>query len=222
MGQQSLEYCDILLVDDHKLLMEGVRSLFAPYTHIRIKGMAASGSEGIDRAASLMPDIVLMDLNMPGLNGVEASKEILHICPESRIIIYTGDEECRFLPELLDLGIMGYVRKSEQPGVLLKAVESVRANDIFVTFPDPHGAFTSLLRQRHRESSLTDINVLSPREREIFKFLANGKSVRDIAGELYISAKTVESHKYNIFTKLKIGSMHDLMRLALRYGLVRV
>lgn len=218
------DICHILLVDDHKLLMEGVRSLLAPYAHLRVVGMAQSGSEAIPLAASLAPQIVIMDLGMPGMNGVEASRAVLQVQPAAHIIIYTGHEDQRFLPELIDLGIMGHVRKSESPGVLLEAIETVRSGNIFLTCPDPGGCLSGLLRSRleAKEGHGPDISVLSPREKEIFRLLADGKPIKTIAQHLYISPKTVESHKYNVLTKLKAGSVGDLVKIAIRHGLLHV
>ncbi|MBQ3060045.1 MAG: response regulator transcription factor [Desulfovibrio sp.] len=218
------DICRILLVDDHKLLMEGVRSLLAPYAHLRVTGMARSGSEAVALAASLTPHIVIMDLTMPGMNGVEASRAILQALPRTRILIYTGHEDQRFLPELMELGIMGHVRKSEAPEVLLKAIESLRRNEIFLTCPDPGGCLSAMLRARleaHDEHAV-DISVLSPREKEIFRLLADGKSIKVIAQHLFISPKTVESHKYNLLTKLKAESVGDLVKIAIRHGMLQV
>ncbi|MDO5484020.1 MAG: response regulator transcription factor [Desulfovibrionaceae bacterium] len=218
------DICRILLVDDHKLLMEGVRSLLAPYPHLRVAGMAQSGSEAVPLAASLMPHIIIMDLGMPGMNGVEASRAVLQVLPEARILIYTGHEDQRFLPELVELGIMGHVRKSESPGVLLEAIDSIRAGEVFLTCPDPGGCLSAMLRARleAREAHGPDISVLSPREKEIFRLLADGQSVKNIAQHLFISPKTVESHKYNVLTKLKAGSMGDLVKIAIRHGLLQL
>ena len=226
MGESSgREICRILLVDDHKLLMEGVRSLLAPHAHLRVAGMALSGGEAVALAASLAPQIVIMDLGMPGMNGVDASRAVLQVQPQARILIYTGHEDQRFLPELIDLGIMGHVRKSEPPGVLLKAIESLRRGETFLTCPDPGGCLAELLRRRRdaaEHGGSGDLSALSPREKEIFRLLADGKSVKSIAQDLCISPKTVEAHKYNLLTKLQAGSVGDLVKIAIRHGLVRI
>lgn len=136
---------------------------------------------------------------MPGMNGVDASRAVLQVQPQPRILIYTGHEDQRFLPELIDLGIMGHVRKSEPPGVLLKAIESLRRGEIFLTCPDFSGCLADLLRRRRdvaEQGETGDLSALSPREKEIFRLLADGKSVKNIALGLCISPKTVETHKY--------------------------
>lgn len=228
MAEVRNDICRILLVDDHKLLMEGVRSLLAPYAHLRVAGMALNGGEAVALAASLAPHLLILDLGLPGMNGVETGRAVLQVRPQARILIYTGHEDQRWLPELIDLGIMGHVRKSESPGVLLKAIESVRRGEVFLSFPDPGNRVAALLRQRRtavddagREAG-GGLDALSPREKEIFRLLADGKSVKRIAADLYISPKTVESHKYNLLTKLRAGSVGDLVKIAIRHGLVKV
>lgn len=219
------EQCRILLVDDHKLLMEGVRSLLTPYGHLRVCGMALSGSEAVSLATAQAPHIVLLDLNMPGMNGVETGRAVMQLLPATRIIIYTGDEEQRFLPELVDIGIMGHVRKSDNPQVLLKAIENVRKGQVFVSFSDPGGRVTSLLEnaQQAGDSQPTDnLGALSPREKEIFRLLVTGQNTKAIANALCISPRTAETHKYNIFTKLQAENMMDLMKIAIRMGMVNV
>ena len=219
------EKCRILLVDDHKLLMEGVRSLLKPYAHLNVVGMALSGSEAVSLASSLHPHIMLLDINMPGMNGVETGRAVLQLHPALRIIIYTGDEEQRFLPELVDMGIMGHVRKSDSPQVLLQAIESVRRGEVFVSFPDPGGRVASLLKEAHNTAGARPADglaSLSPREREIFRMLVDGQGTKAIAAALCISPRTAETHKYNILTKLQAENMMDLMKIAIKLGMVNL
>ena len=142
------DVCRILLVDDHKLLMEGIRSLLAPHSHLRVAGMAPDGKEAVGLAATLSPDLVIMDISMPGMNGVEASRAILQIRPETRILIYTGHEDQRHLLELIQLGIMGHVCKSDPPSVLLQAIDAVRQGEVFLSCADPGGCMAALRRSR--------------------------------------------------------------------------
>ena len=211
----------ILLVDDHKLLMEGVRSLLKPYTHLHVAGMAHSGSEAVSLATSLAPHIMILDLNMPGMNGVETGRVVLQFQPSTRIVIYTGDEEQRYLPELIDIGITGHVRKSDSPQTLLAAVESARRGEVYLSFPDPGGRVASLLKNTGKTNGMRksdNFATLSPREREIFGLLIDGQNMKAIAKTLSISPRTAETHKYNIFTKLHAESMVDLMKIAIRNG----
>lgn len=217
----------ILLADDHKLLMEGVRSLLMPYAHLRVCGMAVSGSAAVSLATSQNPHILLLDLNMPGMNGIDAGRAVAQLLPSTHIIIYTGDEEQRFLPELIDIGIMGYVRKSDNPQSLLKAIECVSRGEVYIGFSDPGHRVATLLQRSHHndegDGQETDgIAILSPRELEIFSLLVNGDNTKAIANRLSISPRTAETHKYNIFTKLQADNMIDLMKIAIRTGYVKL
>ena len=212
----------ILLIDDHRLLMEGERSLLAPYAHLRIVGQATSGEEGIACAAALRPDICLMDLSMPGIGGVEACRGVLETLPDCRVVIYSRHDDGRFLLELFQAGIWGYVCKKDSPGRLLQAIYAARQGEVFMGLPDPAGERTALLRKLRSIRRDDSISILSPREREILRLLADGLSVKDVAEALFISPKTVETHKYNILTKLKAGSLADLVKIALKNGLIQV
>ena len=212
----------ILLVDDHRLLMEGERSLLAPYSHLRIGGQAVSGEEAISSAASLRPDICLLDLSMPGIGGVEACRGILETTPECRVIIYSRHDDGRYLLELFHAVIWGYVCKKDSPSRLLEAIDAVRRGEVFMGLPDPDGQRTAILKKMRATKTDDALSSLSPREREILRLIADGTSIRDIAARLCISPKTVESHKYNILTKLRAGSVTDLVKVALRNGLIHV
>ena len=217
-----METLRILLVDDHKLLMEGVRSLLSPYPDIRVVGMASNGEEALHLASMHTPHLVIMDLSMPVLNGVEATRALKALCPELKIIIYTMHGDQRFLMELIQAGISGHVLKGDAPSVLLRAVEAVRQGDIFFSGHDPGGQLSTLMRAQADQPPSDGVDSLSPREREIFRLLADGQNIRHIADALCISPKTVESHKYNLLTKLRVTSLSDLTKLAIRHGLVRV
>ena len=217
-----METCRILLVDDHTLLMEGVRSLLAPHDHIRVVGMASGGEEALRLAALYTPHLVIMDLSMPGMNGVEATRAVRGVCPDARVIIYTMHEDQRFLLELIQAGISGHVLKGDPPSTLLRAVEEVRKGGVFFSGHDPGGQLAGLLREKAGQPVDDGVDALSPREKEIFRLLADGQSVRHIAEALYISPKTVESHRYNLLTKLGVSSLSELTKIAIRRGLVQI
>ena len=211
--------CRIVLADDHKLLMEGVRSLLAPYPELRVEGMAADGEEAVALTASLAPHLLIMDLSMPRMDGVEAARAAREVSPRTRIIIYTGHEDGH-------AGVMAVVRKSAPPRALLDAIACVRRGETFLEACDPGGIMAGMLRRNARgeeeKERGPDLSVLSPREKEIFRRLAEGDSVRGIADALSISPKTVESHKYNLLTKLKASSVGDLIKIAIRCGVLKL
>ena len=159
---------------------------------------------------------------MPGIGGVEACRGILETTPECRVIIYSRHDDGRYLLELFYAGIWGYVCKKDSPSRLLEAIDAVRRGEVFMGLPDPDGQRTAILKKMRATKTDDALSSLSPREREILRLIADGTSIRDIAARLCISPKTVESHKYNILTKLRAGSVTDLVKVALRNGLIHV
>lgn len=217
-----MDTCRILLVDDHKLLMEGIRSLLSPYPDIRVVGMATSGEEAVNLAAAFAPHVVIMDVSMPGMGGVEATKALRSVNPTVRVIIYTMHTDQRFLLELVQAGIVGHVCKSDPPGLLLRAVEAVRAGQVFFSGADPGGQLAGMMRDKAGKNADDGVSTLSPREKEVFRLLADGQSIRAIADSLHISPKTVETHKYNLLAKLRANSLSELIKIAIRHGLASV
>lgn len=217
-----MDTCRILLVDDHKLLMEGVRSLLAPHPDLRVVGMASNGEEALRLTALHTPHILIMDISMPSMNGVEAARAVRELCPSVQVIIYTMHDDQRFLLELIQTGIAGHVLKGDPPSTLLQAIDSIRRGGVFFSGHDPSRQLTALMRE-HAGIAVDDgVNALSPREKEIFRLLADGQSVRNIAEHLHISPRTVESHKYNLLTKLQVNTLSDLTKIAIRHGLIQL
>lgn len=214
--------CRILLVDDHKLLMEGVRSLISTRKDMTVVGMATSGEEGLRMAARTAPHIVIMDISMPGMNGVECTRALRGVCPDARVIIYTMHADQRFLLELFQAGIAGHVLKEDAPSVLLEAIHEVSEGRNFFSHSDTCAPMLALLEQRPATGQDEGVGKLSRREKEIFIMLADGQSLRMIAEKLHISLKTVEAHKYNICNKLQTSSLSELTKIALRGGLITI
>jgi DNA-binding NarL/FixJ family response regulator len=210
----------LLLVDDHQVVIEGIKGLFAGRADIVVAGEATSGEQAVELAAKLTPDVIVMDISMPGLNGVEATIAIRQTSPTSDIIIYTMHSDQRFILELFKAGISGHVLKADDPALLVKAVETVCAGGTFFTTVTPQ----ELLRQFRGEAAADDdarLELLSKRELEVFRLLADGAPLKRIATDLCISPKTVETHKYNIMEKLAAQTPADLTKIALRHGLIK-
>lgn len=210
----------LLLVDDHQVVIEGIKGLFAGRADIVVAGEANSGDRAVELAAALRPDVVVMDISMPGLNGVEATIAIRQTAPTADIIIYTMHSDQRFILELFKAGISGHVLKSDDPALLVAAVEAVCAGSTYFTTVAPK----QLLRQFAGEpvpDDATRLRLLSKRELEVFRLLADGLALKRIAADLCISPKTVETHKYNIMEKLAAQTPADLTKIALRHGLIK-
>jgi DNA-binding NarL/FixJ family response regulator len=210
----------LLIVDDHQVVIEGIKGLFAAHAAIAIAGEATSGDQAVALAGRLRPDVVIMDISMPGLNGVEATIAIRQNSPTSDIIIYTMHSDQRFILELFKAGISGHVLKADDPALLVKAVETVCDGGTFFTTVTPQ----ELLRQFEGNAAANDetqLDHLSRRELEVFRLLADGVALKQIAARLCISPKTVETHKYNIVEKLSARTPADLTKIAIRHGLIK-
>ncbi|WP_207260181.1 response regulator transcription factor [Desulfovibrio sp. Huiquan2017] len=210
----------LLIADDHRVVIAGIRSLLASKPDIEIVGEATNGAEAVELSRELAPDIVIMDISMPEMDGVEATGLIRKASPDTRIIIYTMHSDQRFILELFKAGISGHVLKEGPPADLCAAVEAVMAGKTYFTTIDPAALLLKLAPERPGREALFE--HLSPRELEVFKLLADGLSVKEAAVRLHISPKTVETHKYNLMEKLDVGTIPDLTKLAIRHGLISV
>lgn len=210
----------LLIVDDHRVVIAGIRSLLATIQGVEVVGEATDGAEAVELSRRLRPDIVIMDISMPGMDGVRATGLIREVSPDAKIIIYTMHSDQRFILELFKAGISGHVLKEGPPSDLCAAVEAVMAGDSYFTTIDPATLPRQLTPEPGGKAALFDL--LSPRELDVFRLLADGLSVKEAAARLHISPKTVETHKYNLMEKLEVGAITDLTKLAIRHGLLSV
>lgn len=217
----------VLLADDHDVVVKGIQSEIRKCPAFEMAGTASDGPEAVEQARALRPDILVLDVSLPGLNGVEAAFRIREVSPRSRIVVFSVHAEKEIVLSLFRAGIAGYVLKDELVASLMDALETVRNGNTYYS-----RRVSELLHQHMLELELGDgkealqmqdgIARLSTREKEIFPLLADGMTIKEIADRLCISPKTVESHKYNIFEKLDARSIADLTKLAIRKGLVEV
>jgi len=204
-------------VDDHQVVIEGIKRALSAHPGFEVVGMALDGREAVSAVKSLEPDIVIMDISMPELNGVDATLQIKKHDPKISIIIFTMYSHTEYVIDLFNAGIAGYVLKEDSMSELMMAVKAARTGGTFFTAP-----VQKIIMEHLRDLKTGNIQVdnvfetLSLREREVFQLLAQGSSIKDIAGKLGLSTKTVESHKYNMMAKLGIKSIGDLTRMAIR------
>ncbi len=215
-----MEKFHTLLIDNHPLLLEGLRSILSPYPDIQIIGMTKSSDEALPFAKEHKPQLVIMEIDIA--NGLNCVKRLKKILPDVKIIIYTSHSDQRHLPNLIQLGIAGHVVKSDPTSTLLEAIQKVRKGQVFLSGHDPGGYLIGLMRERVAKPHNEDLSTLSNRESEIFLLLAQGMPIRYIAQKLHLSPKTIESHKYNLFHKLHINSLSELIKIALRHGLIQL
>ena len=211
----------VLIVDDHAILRQALRHLLDTHSEIEVVGDASSGREAVSATEKLMPDVVLMDMVMPGLNGLEATRQIRKRAPKTRVLILTGYMEDEQIISALRAGASGYVVKRSDTEELLLGIQSVyRGNTYFSSAISEGDAVNQYLWQAKNEDSKIGYDLLTSREREVLQLIAEGFSNQRIAQELFISVKTVEAHKAHIMSKLHARNRTDLIRYALRKGLV--
>ncbi|OIO89627.1 MAG: DNA-binding response regulator [Anaerolineae bacterium CG2_30_64_16] len=211
----------VLLADDHAVLRAGLRALLSNQPNIEVVAEAGDGYEAVRLAETLAPDIVLMDISMPGMDGLAATRLMRQRCPNARVIVLTMHEEESFLRQVLAAGGAGYVLKKAAEGELLAAIRVVHRGEAFV---DP--AMTRTMIEGYLGGEAPAPNTpngveLSPRETEVITLIAQGYTNQQIAARLVISVKTVETHKANIMQKLGAKSRVELVRYALETGLLK-
>jgi two-component system, NarL family, response regulator NreC len=212
----------ILLVDDHTLFRQGIRTLIAVETDMDIVGEAGSGSEAVERCSELRPDVVLMDIGMPGLSSFEATRQIKRNRPETKVLFLTMYDDPDYLVEGMEVGASGYVLKDSPAKQLVAAIRDVCRGGSYLS---PRMLSHLVDNFRTRNKSLSDLSrfaALTTREREVLKMLAEGKSVKEIACDLNISVKTAEAHKFHLMRKLDIHNKAKLVQYAIQKKLIRV
>jgi len=207
----------LLLADDHEIVREGLRALLQAYRDCEIVGEAADGRQAVALVKELKPDIVILDISMPLLNGLEATRQILKIRPQTKVLILTMHESDSLIRDILDVGARGYILKTDVGTDLAKAVESLRWNKTFFTQRVSQMVLDGYLKGDSRVSnSDSEGTRLTPRQREVVQLLAEGKSSKEVAVALDVSVKTAETHRANIMRKLNLHSVTEVVRYAIR------
>ena len=211
-----------LLVDDHTLFRQGVRRLLESESDFEVVGEAADGGEAVEKARELRPDIVLMDIGMPGLSSFESARQIKKNRMETKILFLTMYEDEDYLVQCLEVGASGYVLKDTPAPQLLTAVKDVYKGGKYLS-SQVLGKLVEDFRSRVRDTRMRPrISTLTPREREILKLLAEGNSVKEIAVILGLSVKTVEAHKFNLMRKLDIHNKAQLVTYAIQKKIIKI
>jgi two-component system response regulator NreC len=210
----------LLLVDDHAVVRMGLRMLFESEPDIEILGEAASAREAIEAASRLHPDVVLMDIGLPDLSGIDATRAIKMALPNICIVALTIHEDQEYFFKMLEAGASGYVPKRAAPEELLTAIRTAARGEVYLYPSLAKLLVKDYLGQTH-PVPVSPENELTNREKEILQQLANGLSNDEIAAMLVISAKTVERHRENIMRKLNLHSRSELVRYAIRKGIIQ-
>ena len=211
----------IVLADDHQLMRAGLRSLLAREPHLEVVGEASDGREAVELVTQSGPDLVIMDIGMPNLNGIEATRQIRETVPRTRVIALSMHANAQFVGRMLEAGASGYLLKDAAFEELVEAVRSVLAGQTYLSRAIT-GVVVGDYVRRLASSPYVEAPQLTPREREIGQLLAEGRVTKEIAYSLNISVKTVETHRQHIMKKLKIGSIAELTKYAIREGLTEL
>lgn len=211
----------ILIIDDHDLLRAGIHALLDDVVGLEVIGEAANGQEAILLAEELAPDIILLDISLPDMNGLELAKQLKLLNPQPYILMITIHEDKVMLQEALSLGVSGYILKRASKTELVDAIQAMIRGEIYV-----HPALTHFLFARKPEKKVVEkpreLESLTDREIEVLCLLANGYSNRQIADQLCLSVRTIESHRANLISKLDLHTRLELVRYARKHDLIPV
>jgi DNA-binding NarL/FixJ family response regulator len=211
----------ILIADDHELLRRGLRTVLEAQPGWEVAGEASDGREAVAQAKRLKPDLVVLDVRMPNLNGLEAARQIRKALPHTEVLILTMHESEQLVRDILEAGARGYVLKSDAGRDLVTAVEEVRRHKPYFTSKVSDIVLQSYLHGSvHPKRAKSSVAPLSAREREIIQLLAEGKSNKEVAVALNISVLTAKTHRTNLMRKLGVHSISDLVRFAIRNRIV--
>jgi DNA-binding NarL/FixJ family response regulator len=212
----------ILVADDHEVVRQGLRALLQTQPGWEVAWEAGTGREAVEIAKRVKPDVNVLDLSMPDMNGLEATRQILGHDSQSEVLILTMHESEQLIRDVLDAGARGYVLKSDAGRDLVAAVDALQQHKLFFTSKVASMVLAEYLKTQRegRNGSSSSSSLLSPREREIVQLLAEGKTNKEVSATLNISVKTAETHRHHIMQKLELRSIADLVHYAIRNHIV--
>jgi DNA-binding NarL/FixJ family response regulator len=212
----------LLVADDHEIVRKGLRSLLEAQPGWQVLAEASDGREAVEKAKELRPDVTVLDIGMPSLNGLEAARQMLKNDSRAKILILTMHESDPLIREVLDAGARGYVLKTDASRDLVSAVNAVRNNKTFFTAKVAQMVLDGYLDRKPRNSQPESPKTrLTPRQREVVQLLAEGKSSKEVAAALGLSIKTAETHRANIMRRLDCHSISELVRYAVRNNIIQ-
>lgn len=207
----------IVIADDHQIVIDGIKSLLEREIDLEIAGQALTGTELLETGLLCEPDLILMDIGMPGMDGITASREIRKTHPEMRILVLTTYADAKHIREMMKVGVNGYLLKDSGKDQFLEAIHTVMNGDKYFDQRVTEVIMDSL---QPKKKSSTVLTPLSPREKEIVRLIAKGDSTMEMAEKLHLSQLTIETHRKNIYTKLGINKIASLVHYAINEGLL--
>ncbi len=211
---------NILLADDHTIVRQGLALLLGEQKNLKVVGEATNGQDAVEKALELNPDVIIMDIAMPRMNGIEAAKRISKQLPKTKILILSMYSHEHYIHELLETGISGYLLKDSSGRDIIKAIHAAMNNETFLSPTISKKLVDTYLSPQKSSSRAERYKLLSNREREVFQLIAEGHSTRQIADTLCVSISTIKSHRAKIMEKLRIDTPVKLIHFAIQLGLV--
>jgi DNA-binding NarL/FixJ family response regulator len=210
----------VLVADDHAVVREGIRHVLAEANGFDVVGEAASGTDAVTMAADIEPDVVVLDVSMPGGSGLEVIADVRRVAPQARVLILSVHDEAEYVLQAVRAGAHGYLRKDSSPTELRDAVRAIDRGDSFFTPAMATRLSDAVRLESDRVSRASKLSLLTGRERDVLEGIANGETNKEIAARHGISPRTVETHRESLMRKLEIHSVAGLTRLAVEEGLV--
>jgi DNA-binding NarL/FixJ family response regulator len=212
-------HISILVIDDHELVRKGIISLLGKEEDFRIVGEASDGMGAIKLAEELCPDVVVLDVEMPGLDGIESARRIANVCPGAKILALSMHEEQDYVIAMLTTGARGYILKDSALEELVQAIRTVQSGQRYLS-PELVDVVLESLEGGTTARPQTPLSTLTEREIEVLSHIANGQTSKEIAATLHLSVKTIDAHRQQLMRKLEIYTVAELTKFALRVGLV--
>lgn len=209
----------VLLVDDHPIVLGGIRQFLATQAHIEIVSEASDGAEAVRKAKAMKPDVVLMDISMPGLNGIEATRILQKEAPGVKILILTMHDDREYINQFIECGAHGYLLKKTSPSELIQAIETVYHGESFFS-PAVAAVFLNRMRRNMDSASAAKNTRLSEREEQVIKYIAQGFNTKDIADKLHASPRTISKYRERIMQKTGLHSIAELTQYAITHGII--
>ena len=218
------EQKSIIIIDDHPLFREGLKTIISRDDRFKVVGEAGTGYEGLEMTKRLKPDLVIVDISLPDQSGIQLTRDLRQLLSETKILIVSMHSKIDYIAEAFQAGATGYVVKESASERLLQGLKSVVKGDYYLDSSVSHAVVENLMKSPLKAAKITDADyaTLTPREQEVMRFLAEGLSSKAVAEKLFISPKTVENHRANIMNKLGLHSTIELVRYAAKLGLIDV